>query len=113
MTKIIQKVDELSELRELQFINHGVTETLNDDLVEVKLNIYEGKKFTIERINISGNFELVIQWLEISFSLGRKIQNNKVTDAAGNLLLKLFIKRHNYTKRCRKKNSRIVKKEKN
>ena len=55
LTKIIQKVDELSELRELQFINHGVTETLNDDLVEVKLNIYEGKKFTIERINISGN----------------------------------------------------------
>ena len=39
----------------MQFINHGITETLNNDVVEVELKIYEGKKFTIERINISGN----------------------------------------------------------
>ncbi len=55
ITRVIEKVDELTELRELQFINHGITETLNNDVVEVVLNIYEGKKFTIERINISGN----------------------------------------------------------
>ena len=55
LTKLIERVDELSELKELQFINHGITETLNNDVVEVELKIYEGKKFTIERINISGN----------------------------------------------------------
>ena len=55
LTKLIEIVDELTEIRELQFINHGITETLNNDVVEINLKIYEGKKFTIERINISGN----------------------------------------------------------
>jgi len=56
LTSILEKIDVLSELKELQFINHGITETLdNDNGITVKISIFEGQKFTIERINIVGN----------------------------------------------------------
>jgi len=55
LTSILEKIDVLSEQKELQFINHRAEETLLDDGVEVKIVIYEGKKFTIERVNIVGN----------------------------------------------------------
>ena len=55
LTSILEKIDKLSEQKELQFINHGVSETLVGDGVEVKINIFEGQKFTIERVNIVGN----------------------------------------------------------
>jgi outer membrane protein insertion porin family len=55
ITKILETIDELSQLKELQFINHKISETLVGEGVEVKIEIYEGQKFTIERINISGN----------------------------------------------------------
>ena len=55
LTSILEKIDKLSEQKELQFINHNVVETLDGDAVDIKINIYEGKKFTIERINIVGN----------------------------------------------------------
>jgi outer membrane protein insertion porin family len=55
LTSILEEIDKLSELKELQFINHNVEETLEADGIEVKVNIFEGKKFTIERINIVGN----------------------------------------------------------
>ena len=55
LTKILNKIDKLSELKELQFINHGITETLEKDGISVLVRIFEGEKFTIERINIVGN----------------------------------------------------------
>tara|TARA_Y100000590_G_scaffold452979_1_gene597128 strand:- start:869 stop:3115 length:2247 start_codon:yes stop_codon:yes gene_type:complete len=55
LTAVLEEIDELSQQKELQFINHGVTETLDDDGVEIKVRIFEGKKFMIERINIVGN----------------------------------------------------------
>ena len=55
LTSILEKIDRLSEQKELQFINHRVVETLDDDSVEVKIEIFEGEKFTIERLNIVGN----------------------------------------------------------
>ncbi len=55
LTKILEKIDKLSEQKELQFINHSVDETLDASGVDVKINIFEGQKFTIERINIIGN----------------------------------------------------------
>ena len=51
----MEKIDELSEQKELQFINHGITESLERENIEVKVSIYVGKKFTIERVNIVGN----------------------------------------------------------
>jgi len=55
LTDILEKIDKLSEQKELQFINHTIHETLEEDGVEVKIDIFEGQKFTIERINIAGN----------------------------------------------------------
>ena len=55
LVAILEEIDVLSEQKELQFINHRVEETLEGDGVEVKINIFEGPKFTIERINIIGN----------------------------------------------------------
>ena len=55
LKSILDKIDKLSEQKELQFINHSVLETLDGDGVEVKINIFEGEKVIIERINIVGN----------------------------------------------------------
>ena len=55
LNNLLEKIDKLSEQKELQFINHGVSENLDGDEVEVKINIFEGKKVIIERINIVGN----------------------------------------------------------
>ena len=52
---LLEKIDKLSEQKELQFVNHSLLETLDDDGIEVKINIFEGKKFIIEKINIAGN----------------------------------------------------------
>jgi len=57
LTKIMEKIDELSQQKELQFINHGVTETPSDtdNNIDVVVRIFEGEKFTIGRVNIVGN----------------------------------------------------------
>jgi outer membrane protein insertion porin family len=55
VNSILEKIDDISESKELQFINHGISETLDGDGVEVKINIFEGKKLIVERITISGN----------------------------------------------------------
>ena len=55
LKSVLDKIDKLSEQKELQFINHNVLETLDDSGIEVKINIFEGEKVIIERINIVGN----------------------------------------------------------
>ena len=55
LSSILEKIDKLSEQKELQFINHRAVETLEDNSVDVKIQIFEGEKFIIERINIVGN----------------------------------------------------------
>ena len=55
LTLLLEKLDKLSEQKELQFVNHKLSETLDGDSVDVAINIFEGEKFTIERIDISGN----------------------------------------------------------
>ena len=56
LTKLLENIDKLSDQKELQFINHGVEETLlKDGSIVVKVLIYEGEKFMLERINVVGN----------------------------------------------------------
>ena len=55
LKSVLDKIDKLSEQKELQFINHSILETLDGNSVEVKINIFEGEKVIIERINIVGN----------------------------------------------------------
>ena len=45
LTSILEKIDKLSEQKELQFINHRTIETLEGDSVAVLIDIYEGEKF--------------------------------------------------------------------
>jgi outer membrane protein insertion porin family len=52
---ILEKIDQLTEYKELQFVNHRLVETLDGDGIEIKIEIYEGQKFTVERIDIFGN----------------------------------------------------------
>ena len=55
LNSVLEKIDKLTEQKELQFINHNVLETLDGNAVEVQINIFEGKKVIVERINIVGN----------------------------------------------------------
>ena len=55
LTEILKKIDKLSEQKELQFINHRVSETLDGENIEIQIDIFEGQKFLVERINIVGN----------------------------------------------------------
>ncbi len=55
LNSVLEEIDKLSTQKELQFINHRVVETLDGNGVEVKIVIFEGKKFIIEKINIAGN----------------------------------------------------------
>ena len=55
LNTLLEEIDKLTERKELQFVNHNILETLDGDGVEVKINIFEGKKVIIERINVVGN----------------------------------------------------------
>jgi len=55
LINILEKIDELAESKELQFINHRLTETLDGDKVIVKIDVMEGSKVFLERVNIFGN----------------------------------------------------------
>jgi outer membrane protein insertion porin family len=55
VTKLLEQVDELIANNELQFIEHSVNEIISGEEIEIKINIFEGKKELVERINIIGN----------------------------------------------------------
>ena len=53
--KLLDDLDLLIADTDLQFIEHSVNEILEGDTIEIKINIYEGKKLLVEKINILGN----------------------------------------------------------
>ncbi len=56
--KIIKVLDEINKLttkKDLQFINSKLIETVKDDKILVTINVSEGKKYFVERVNIIGN----------------------------------------------------------
>ena len=53
--KILDKLDEIIDQNQLQFVQHTVKETPSSDGVDVLFNIFEGEKIQIERINVAGN----------------------------------------------------------
>ena len=53
--EILEKIDEIVDDNELQFVQHSVSETIDDDGVDVLFKIFEGPKVQIERVNIFGN----------------------------------------------------------
>jgi outer membrane protein insertion porin family len=53
--ELLDELDTLIANNDLQFIEHSVNEILENDSIEIKINIYEGKKELVEKINIIGN----------------------------------------------------------
>jgi outer membrane protein insertion porin family len=53
--KLLDDLEILIADNDLQFIEHSVNEILENDSIEIKINIFEGKKVLVEKINIIGN----------------------------------------------------------
>ena len=52
---LLDSLDILIARNDLQFIEHSVNEIIENESIEIKLNIYEGEKKLVEKINILGN----------------------------------------------------------
>ena len=53
--KLLDELDTLIANNDLQFIEHSVNEILEDESIEIKINIFEGNKELVQRIDIVGN----------------------------------------------------------
>jgi outer membrane protein insertion porin family len=53
--KLLDDLDIVIANNDLQFIEHSVNEILEGESIEIKINIFEGKKQLVERIDIIGN----------------------------------------------------------
>jgi len=52
---LLDDLDLLIVDNDLQFIEHSVNEILEDGDIEIKINVYEGQKKLVEKINVLGN----------------------------------------------------------
>ncbi len=53
--KILESLDEIIDDNNLQFVEHNVSEIIENKSINIILNINEGEKTLVERINITGN----------------------------------------------------------
>ncbi len=53
--ELLESIDELIEDNNLQFVEHNVEEIIENDGINIKFNIFEGKRILVERINVIGN----------------------------------------------------------
>ncbi len=53
--KLLDEIDIIIENNDLQFVEHNVEEEIKDKTIQIILNIFEGEKVLVERINIAGN----------------------------------------------------------
>ncbi|MDC0473174.1 outer membrane protein assembly factor BamA [Pelagibacteraceae bacterium] len=53
--KLLDEVDIIISDNDLQFVTHSVNEIISGEDIEIKINIFEGSKQTVERIEIKGN----------------------------------------------------------
>ena len=52
---ILDELDVIINSNDLQFVQHSVNEIVSTEGIELKINIFEGEKNTVERVNIFGN----------------------------------------------------------
>ncbi len=57
ITNLLENLDELIDNNSLQFVEHNVEEIVDSEKaeIEIKFNIFESEKVTVERINVLGN----------------------------------------------------------
>jgi len=53
--KLLDEIDALIQNNNLQFVEHNVEETLENNSINIVFNIFEGDKNLVQRINIIGN----------------------------------------------------------
>ena len=53
--KLLDELDELINRNSLQFVEHNVQEIIEGNTINITLNVFEGEKTLVERINITGN----------------------------------------------------------
>ena len=53
--KLLDQLDEIISDNNLQFVEHNVEENVSNNNVSIKINITEGEKVLVERINVTGN----------------------------------------------------------
>jgi outer membrane protein insertion porin family len=53
--KVLEELDLLIADNDLQFIEHSVNEIINEDEIEIKVNVFESAKISVERIEVVGN----------------------------------------------------------
>ena len=53
--KLLDQIDEIIAKNSLQFVEHNVEETIVNDTINIKFNIFESEKILVERINVIGN----------------------------------------------------------
>ncbi|MBL6786124.1 MAG: outer membrane protein assembly factor BamA [Candidatus Pelagibacter bacterium] len=53
--KMLDSLDKIIEENNIQFVEHNVEELIEGNEIAIKLNIFEGEKLLVERINIIGN----------------------------------------------------------
>ena len=53
--KLLAELDNLIADADLQFVEHNVKEVLEGDNITIQINVYEGNKQLVEKINIKGN----------------------------------------------------------
>ncbi len=53
--KLLDKIDDIIDNNNLQFVEHNVQEILENDAINIVFNVFEGDKVSIERINVTGN----------------------------------------------------------
>ena len=53
--KILKNLDKIVDDNELQFVQHSVSETIDENFIDIEFKVFEGRKVQIERVNIKGN----------------------------------------------------------
>ncbi len=53
--KMLEELDEIIDNNNLQFVEHNVEESVENESINIVFNVFEGKKILVERINIKGN----------------------------------------------------------
>ena len=93
--KLLDSLDRLISENDLQFVEHSVNEIIDGDGIEIQINIFEGTKELVERIDIIGNTitnEEVIR-AELELDEGEPFNNLKLSQSINNLSKRYFWKR--------------------
>ena len=53
--KMLEELDEIIDNNNLQFVEHNVEESVENESINIVFNVFEGNKILVERINIKGN----------------------------------------------------------